>query len=116
MRQVLAEGYHVVSIDARGHGDSDWAPTGKCDIESFAADLLVVDPLLDAATRVRIPTLPVRGLMSGIVSDAGVAELRDHLPALEVCDVAKAGHMLTGDRNDAFNHAVLGFLRRHAPL
>jgi pimeloyl-ACP methyl ester carboxylesterase len=75
-----------------------------------------VDPLLDAARRVRIPTLLVRGLMSDVVSEAGVAELSQGLPGLEVCDVAGAGHMVAGDKNDAFNRGVSTFLRRHLAL
>lgn len=69
--------------------------------------------LLDDARRVRIPTLLVRGLQSDIVSDEGVAELRATLPGLEVVDVSGAGHMVAGDKNDAFNAAVLSFLARH---
>ncbi|MDB5986495.1 MAG: alpha/beta hydrolase [Nevskia sp.] len=72
--------------------------------------------LCSAAQRVRIPTLLVRGLQSDIVSAAGVAELREHLAGLEVFDVAGAGHMVVGDKNDAFNQGVIGFLRRHHPL
>lgn len=75
----------------------------------------IVDPLLDAARRVRVPTALVRGLQSDVVSDAGVEELRGIMPRLEVYDVAKAGHMVAGDRNDAFNQAVSDFLSRHAP-
>lgn len=69
--------------------------------------------LLAAASRVRVPTLLVRGMHSDIVSADGVAEFRRHLPTLEVFDVPGAGHMVAGDRNDAFNEGVLGFLRRH---
>lgn len=58
------------------------------------------------------PLLLVRGLHSDVVSDAGVAAFRDLVPALEVADVAGAGHMVAGDRNDAFNAAVLDFLTR----
>jgi pimeloyl-ACP methyl ester carboxylesterase len=73
------------------------------------------DPLLDAATRVRIPTMLVRGMLSDVVSDGGIEEFRERMPALEVCDVAGAGHMVAGDRNDAFNKAVCEFLARHMP-
>ena len=236
-RQLLDDGYQVVSLDARGHGDSDWSPEGDYGLPSFAADLLaviatlsappaivgaslggstglyaignstepiaralvlvdivprvdavgsekilafmrsrpdgfatvaeaadavaaynphrprpsetsglmknlrrradgrlhwhwdpkiveaptrleppdLVGPLLDAASRVRIPTLLIRGLMSDVVSDTGIAELRATLPGLEVQDVAQAGHMVAGDRNDAFNLGVSAFLRRHLP-
>jgi pimeloyl-ACP methyl ester carboxylesterase len=73
------------------------------------------EPLLEASHRVRIPVLVVRGLRSDIVSDAGIAEFRGVIPQLEVCDVAQAGHMVAGDRNDVFNAGALQFLRRHVP-
>jgi hypothetical protein len=41
--------------------------------------------------------------------------LRDALPALEVFDVEGAGHMVAGDRNDAFNQGAIAFLSRHFP-
>jgi pimeloyl-ACP methyl ester carboxylesterase len=238
MRELLVEGYHVINLDARGHGDSDWSPDGHYRLDAFAGDLRAViatlpsapalfgaslgaatglyavgnspselasglvlvdlvprvevagsnkiqefmrsrpegfatledavdavaayyphrprpkdtsglmknlrlrsdgqlhwhwDPkfiqartrmeppqfseaLLDAATRVRVPTLLVRGLLSDIVSDTGVAEFRQQLPRLEVYDVSGAGHMVAGDKNDAFNRGVIEFLRRHLPV
>jgi pimeloyl-ACP methyl ester carboxylesterase len=73
------------------------------------------DQLHHAAKGVRIPVMLVRGLQSDIVDDAGIAELRGYLPQLEVFDVEGAGHMVAGDRNDAFNRGVMGFLRRTLP-
>jgi pimeloyl-ACP methyl ester carboxylesterase len=69
----------------------------------------------DAATRIAVPTMLVRGLLSDIVSDRGVERLRAQLPGLEVFDVPGAAHMVAGDRNDQFNQAVIGFLRRQMP-
>ncbi len=240
MRELVAQGFHVVNLDARGHSDSDWSPASDYELATLAADLKAVistlrsppalvgasmggatalyavgntpepiaralvmvdivprveqaggdkigafmranpegfatledaadavaiyyphrprpkdpgglmknlrlrndgrlhwhwDPqlfarprqdkppepprfteqLLDACPGVHIPTLLVRGLNSDIVGDAGVAEFKRALPQLEVFDVAGAGHMVAGDRNDAFNHGVVGFLRRHLP-
>ncbi len=63
-----------------------------------------------------IPLLLVRGLSSDVVSDAGVAAFKALAPRLEVADVAGAGHMVAGDRNDAFNTAVLDVLDRRLPL
>lgn len=63
----------------------------------------------------RLPNLPVllvRGLSSDVVSDAGVAAFRATVPHLEVLDVAGAGHMVAGDRNDAFNEGIIAFARR----
>lgn len=237
MRELLARGYHVINLDARGHGDSDWAPDGRYGLDAHAADLrsviatlrsppalvgasmggatslyavgtsaqplaralvlvdvvpridpegakkilafmsaqpdgfatldeaaaavaaynphrprpkdpaglmknlrrradgrlhwhwdprFLTDPqraeppafaerLHQAADHVRIPTLLVRGLKSDLVSEDGVAELRTHLPQLEVFDVAGAGHMVAGDQNDPFNDGMLAFLLKHAP-
>ena len=237
MRQLVSRGYHVINLDARGHGDSDWSPEANYSMEAMAADLRAViatlssraalvgasmggatslycvgnaaspiaqalvlvdviprvnmegadrirafmsarpegfanldevadavaaynphrprprdpsglmknlrlredgrlhwhwDPrflnsgkrlepplfamqLLDAAKRVRIPTLLVRGVQSDIVTEEGIEELRHHLPALEVYDVADAGHMVAGDKNDAFNRAIVSFLNHHLP-
>jgi len=72
--------------------------------------LLDHDRLVAAALRVKIPTLLVRGQMSDIVSHEGVRELRELVPHALVVDVAEAGHMVAGDRNDAFNDAVIVFL------
>lgn len=237
MGELLQQGYHVINLDARGHGDSDWSPDADYAIETLAADLVtviatlpgrpalvgasmggatllyaagnspqpladalilvdivpridaagagkiiafmqsrpegfatleeaaeavaaynphrprprsskglmknlrlrdgrlhwhwdprfmysprrveppqLVDALLRAAENVRVPTLLVRGLQSDIVTEAGIAEFRQRLPTLEVFDVAGAGHMVAGDRNDAFNQGVLDFLRQHHPL
>jgi pimeloyl-ACP methyl ester carboxylesterase len=59
-----------------------------------------------------LPVQLVRGLKSEIVTERGLAELRDALPTLEVFDVPAAGHMVAGDSNDAFNQGVIDFLTR----
>jgi pimeloyl-ACP methyl ester carboxylesterase len=238
MRELVARGYHVINLDARGHGDSDWSPDANYSLKALADDLRAViatvsstpalvgasmggatslyavgsveariatalilvdviprigvegatrirafmsarpdgfsslgeaadavaaynphrprpkdtsglmknlrwredgrlhwhwDPkflnspqrleppvfaevLLQAAARVRVPTLLVRGMQSDIVSEEGIEELRQRLPSLEVCDVSGAGHMVAGDKNDVFNQGVLSFLNRYAPV
>jgi pimeloyl-ACP methyl ester carboxylesterase len=75
------------------------------------AGLVHHERLCAAARRITIPTLLVRGKMSDIVSDQSVSELRELIPHAEVVDVAGAGHMVAGDKNDAFNHAVIGFVQ-----
>lgn len=62
-----------------------------------------------------LPVLVVRGLKSDVVSSAGIERFRDLMPQLEVADVSGAGHMVAGDRNDAFNAAVIAFLEVHMP-
>lgn len=65
-----------------------------------------------AARGVQVPTLLVRGKLSEVVSEEGVADLRRLIPHVEFIDVAGAGHMVAGDDNDAFNSAVESFLAR----
>jgi len=87
-----------------------WDPRWMTDTRGDPANLLA---LMDAADWTdRVPTLLVRGMKSDIVDDAGVADLRRRVPALEVADIGGAGHMVAGDRNDEFNAAVLEFLGR----
>ncbi|MDB5471515.1 MAG: alpha/beta hydrolase [Caulobacter sp.] len=74
-----------------------------------------IQEMLAMGDRITVPTLLVRGLRSNLVDEAGVAEFRAHVPRLEVFDVPGAGHMVAGDRNDAFNAALFGFLGKHLP-
>jgi pimeloyl-ACP methyl ester carboxylesterase len=237
MRELVAAGFHVVSLDARGHGESDWSSEGNYSLDSLAADLRAViatlptrpalvgasmggatalyaigtsaepiasalvmvdivprvdpegserirrfmganpdgfatveeaaaavaaynphrppprdhsgllknlrrgadgrlrwhwDPkiirrpyrleppelaeqLLGACAGVHVPALLVRGQQSDVVDDAGIEEFRRKLPQLQVASVAGAGHMVAGDRNDAFNRSVISFLRTSVP-
>ena len=39
---LAASGYRVVSFDARGHGESGWAPGGVYNLEGFVGDLRAV--------------------------------------------------------------------------
>ena len=72
--------------------------------------------LFRAASQIHVPSLVVRGRESDILSEEGVRELLDHLPDGEFVDVSGAGHMVAGDRNDAFTRAVQDFLARVVPL
>jgi len=68
-----------------------------------------------AARRVAVPTLLVRGGSSDVVSAEGARELQQLIPHAELFDVQGAGHMVAGDRNDVFSNAVIDFLRRKLP-
>ena len=74
---------------------------------------LIERSAVEMARRTDLPVLVVRGLKSDVVSDAGIAAFRALLPGLQVADVRGAGHMVAGDRNDAFTDAVVDFLERH---
>jgi len=68
--------------------------------------------LVDAARRLDIPTLLVRGSSSELVEKEHVQEFLDLVPHAEYADVSGARHMVAGDRNDTFGAAILGFLGR----
>lgn len=69
-----------------------------------------------AATRLALPTLLVRGKESDVVTREDAEAFQNSIPGCEFVDVIGAGHMVAGDRNDVFNHAVLDFLARRVPL
>src|ERR1700752_1476546 len=59
--QVLAdEGFHVVALDSRGHGDSDRAPDADYHVETLTADVMHV---LDAIGR---PVMLIGASMGGL--------------------------------------------------
>lgn len=68
------------------------------------------DALGEAAEALRIPTLLVRGRMSDMLSLDGVEVFRRQCPHADFVDIADAGHMVVGDRNDVFASAVIDFL------
>jgi pimeloyl-ACP methyl ester carboxylesterase len=83
-------------------------PTGGPDETRVS---LVPPERLEAAARsLRVPTLLVRGRMSDVLSEEGAQEFLDLVPHAEYVDVAGAGHMVAGDRNDVFNDAIVRFL------
>jgi pimeloyl-ACP methyl ester carboxylesterase len=72
----------------------------------------VTDPdRLEAAARaLTLPVLLVRGRMSDLLSEEGAQAFLDVAPHARFVDVAGAGHMVAGDKNDLFNAAVVDFL------
>lgn len=70
--------------------------------------------LFAAARALRIPTLLVRGRMSELVTMEAAQEFLAFAPHAKFVDVSGAGHMVAGDRNDAFTEAVAEFLAERA--
>ena len=65
-----------------------------------------------AAAALQVPTLLVRGRSSDLLSEDGARAFLELVPHAEFADVAGAGHMVAGDRNEIFNRAVLEFAAR----
>jgi pimeloyl-ACP methyl ester carboxylesterase len=68
------------------------------------------DRLGVAASHITVPTLLVRGRVSDLLSEEGAQDLLRLVPHAEYTDVAGAGHMVAGDKNDLFNDAIVSFL------
>ena len=85
-------------------------PTARPEPPRFA------EALRSVADKVTLPVLLVRGGKSDIVDEEGVAEMQRLVPQTEVYDVAGAGHMIAGDRNDSFSAGLIAFLDRIMPV
>jgi non-heme chloroperoxidase len=70
------------------------------------------DRLEASARKLDIPTLLVRGAMSDMLTEEGVAHFRTLCPHSEYVSVEGATHMVAGDRNDLFGNAIRSFLNR----
>lgn len=65
---------------------------------------------MDAARALTVPTLLVHGRKSELVSADMARDFLALVPHAKLADVSGAGHMVAGDRNDAFRDAILDFL------
>ncbi|MAT50344.1 MAG: alpha/beta hydrolase [Porticoccaceae bacterium] len=70
-KTLVAAGYHVLALDHRGHGDSDWAPDGDYSSDAFIADIRAV---LD---RLPEPPVLVGASLGGLMSLLAVGETDD---------------------------------------
>ncbi|KQT57591.1 MULTISPECIES: alpha/beta fold hydrolase [unclassified Aureimonas] len=68
-----------------------------------------------AAAAFRAPALLVKGGASDLVTAPEVEEFLRLVPHAGFVDIADAGHMVAGDRNDVFAAAILGFLEALSP-
>ncbi len=82
----------------------------------FVTGPLCVQGSADEAARVHAarcltaPTLLVRGRLSNLVTEEDSAHFLSLVPGSRLVDVSGAGHMVAGDRNDAFTAAIVDFL------
>lgn len=47
LAEAIQRGYRAISLDLRGHGDSEWSPDGDYTLDKFAADIRQVIEQLD---------------------------------------------------------------------
>ena len=104
--RVAARGYHVINLDARGHGDSGWSPDGKYGVDVLAADLRSViatlsrAPALVGASMGGATSLYVVGTSAEVLASALV--LVDVVPRIDP-DGARKILAFMGARPDGFS-------------
>lgn len=105
-RQLGAAGYHAVALDARGHGDSDWAPDGNYgqdvmvrDVQGVLVDLGVARPVLVGASMGGGTSLVAVG--EGHI-DASALILVDVVPRIEDAGASRIQDFM-GQKAEGFN-------------
>jgi pimeloyl-ACP methyl ester carboxylesterase len=95
---IAASGWHTLSLDARGHGDSGWAPDGDYSMQALVGDLTQV------AREYRRPVL-IGASMGGLTSLVAVGEGAITARGLVLVDVAPRIEKSGADRIGAFMRA-----------
>jgi pimeloyl-ACP methyl ester carboxylesterase len=93
------------------HWDPAFINGGSADGPSEITDVGRLDAAVTAIERAGVPLLLIRGRASDLVSETKAKEFLARHPGAQFVDVTGAGHMVAGDRNDAFTEAVVTFLR-----
>lgn len=94
----------------RWHWDPRFMTGVRGGSDETRVSLVQAERLERAARNLTLPVLLVRGRQSDLLSEEGARRFLDIVPHAAFADVAGAGHMIAGDRNDAFNDAILGWL------
>ena len=88
-----------------------WDPRLMDHIKDFnKSNERIIERQQNAASRLTLPVLLVRGARSEIVSRESVEEFLQLVPHAKFVDVADAAHMVAGDNNDLFIQSVQDFL------
>lgn len=104
-----------IRSNLRRHGDRwvwHWDPRMLDSFEGRMDPPGMAERLLDAARHADVPILLVRGGLSDVVREDVAEQFCDRVPRARRVDVAGAGHMVAGDRNEHFLDAIVPFLER----
>ena len=94
---ALSDRYHIMALDQRGHGDSDWAPDGDYSIEAQQTD---IDAVVDA---LRLDRFTLMGhSMGGRNSYVWASRHPKVLDALVIVDTGPQGQRAGRDRIQRF--------------
>jgi pimeloyl-ACP methyl ester carboxylesterase len=97
-RVLVAQGYYVISLDHRGHGDSDWSPVGDYSSDAFVSDVKAV------ISQLAMPPILIGASLGGLMSLVAVGESEQPLArALLLVDIAPKVDMEGRER-------IIGFM------
>jgi pimeloyl-ACP methyl ester carboxylesterase len=96
-RMLGGRGYHVLSMDLRGHGDSGWAADGDYHLSSFAADVAAV--MAHLARPIVLVGASLGG-MAALLAAAGAAP--GQVRALVLVDITPSPPAAGADHIQAF--------------
>lgn len=97
---LAREGYRVLSLDLRGHGESGWSPDGDYRLDRFVDDLSAI--LTDLAR----PAILIGASLGGLTSLVTAGEGRANVAGLVLVDVAPRIEMSGARRIGAFMRAA----------
>ena len=102
---LAGNGYHAMTVDMRGHGESDWAPDGDYTLDRFADD---VHGLLAGLSHPPGLIGASLGGLSALMASAGLG--RDRIRGLVLVDIAPKVEAEGVQRIRQFMHAhINGF-------
>jgi pimeloyl-ACP methyl ester carboxylesterase len=107
---LAADGWQVFTIDARGHGDSDWAPDGDYGIDGFVADYYLVIDGIRELSRSNSAPVTIGASLGGATGLIGEGERRGVTRALILVDVVPRIELRGANRiGDFMRSAPSGF-------
>lgn len=119
---LAGHGYRAITFDHRGHGDSDWVPSGKYELSDFASDLACLiravspasPPVLVGASLGGLTSMYAKG--SGIVSDVAAIVLADVVHRANASGAGQLrGFMDAGSDGYASIEEAADAIDRHMP-
>ncbi|MFA6608971.1 MAG: alpha/beta hydrolase [Candidatus Paceibacterota bacterium] len=98
-RELVAAGYHVLAVDLRGHGDSDWSPDGDYCLDAQIEDVYALVRTLPS------PPVLVGASVGGLISLTAMGESQSPIARAAIfVDV-------TPKVNQEGAQRILGFMR-----
>lgn len=100
---LAGNGFHAITVDLRGHGDSDWAPDGDYSLDTLAADVRAIaaslpsPPALVGASLGGLASLIAAG--EAVTPIARALVLVDVVPRIEIEGGGEIRDFMTGNPN-----------------